>query len=278
MQLSGTIQKILSSKSCCEIIFLPFLLYESKIISKENLTDLCMANISGWVAYAIFDDILDGQKDASMLPLAQKLIRTTHCTYFSVLQNENDKLIIKKILDCGDSAYYLEKKFCHFAVINNQINLKEFSPYKKLETVRQKSIGCSAAVIIVSMLSAGNSTEILKFFKYFLSAKQLSDDACDWFEDLKNGLETAASSAVLFEWKNSGHYFLDLEIDYLKIYRIFWEKVAPKISKQILSDINKSRKIIARTKLSKNIEIFERLLKPIEHGASQAMKKSLYNF
>ncbi len=278
LQLARTIQKILSSKGCCEIIFLPFLLYESKPINKETLTNLCVANISGWVAYTIFDDILDGQSDVSLLPLAQKLIRMMYYTYFSILQNENDKLIIKKILDYGDSAYYLEKKFCHFAVISNQIDLKRFSPYKKIETVRQKSIGCSTSAIIASMIADDDSIGILKFFKYFLSAKQLSDDACDWFKDLKNGLETMASSAVLSEWKKSEHHFLDLETDHQEINRIFWKKVVPKISRQILFEINKSREIIRMTKLVENTEIFERLLRPIEHGAKQAMKKSLSNF
>ncbi len=176
-----------------------------------------------------------------------------------------------KILDSGDEAYFLEKRFCHLPILNNQIYLNNFKPYKYHNFVRQKSIGCVVGLVVVSILTGKSTEEIIAFFRQYLSAKQLSDDAADWRDDLKNGIQTGPNSMLLLTLKNTDKIFVDLDTDLPQLEKIFWEDIAPKICRQILNKTTEARKILASMDSLENTDLFEKLLEPIEHGAKRVL-------
>ena len=267
------IEETFACESSSKIILLPLIF--KGLIKEDALMKLVTANMCGWIAYTIFDDILDNQIGSELLPIAESLSRRMYDLYFSLLPSQKDRSFIMEIFDRADESYFLEKKFCHLALINNQISLKNFEPYNDHDFVRQKSMGCSVNIIIALLLINIPPRNTLDFFRKFLSARQLSDDAADWFDDLKSGIQTEPTCMILSTWKKSGKLFVDLDIDKPKLEVMFWQTIAPQITKQILNITNSARKSLAKMKNSdqiKNLGILEEFLHKIEQGAKGAIK------
>ncbi len=214
-------------------------------ISKDIIIQLGAANLLGWAAYTIYDNIWDEGKDTQLLPLAN--IYRTELTNIFLRFLPAD--FFKKIMHKMDKA-----------------NLGA-SDFKDLTIIAEKSLGHALGPLaILFMLEFDeNSMEIKKtiqFFKHFLTAKQLNDDAHDWEQDLEKGFVTPVTA--LLPKKGS---LLDLR-------QHFWENTIFEISTQIEKHIRLAQKALSENPAIIHPQYLEDLLTPIEQAAHKACHES----
>ena len=245
-----------------EITLLPYYFYKSlgntgKKVSKNLLIQSGLANLYGWVAYTIYDDFLDGDGQKNLLSLANICLRELTCIYHHILPKTNFAEVFNQTMDNIDKANQWE--------ITNCYNFKKLPDYKKYSQLAQKSLGHALGPIAI-LYSFGldkNSLEVKNvwnFFKNYLIARQLNDDAHDWEDDLKKGFINPVSVEILKKANNKKNF-----------QKIFWEEILPQISNIILENIAKAKKNITKTNLITKPEIIFSLLKNVEYSAQKAI-------
>lgn len=175
-KISSICNKILSGKNQREVWLLPFWWNNNK--GGEKIVDLSYANTLGWAAYRIYDDCLDSPNPRSVkdLPIANICIYEAFAIFISNSRRNSD--FIKNVIQNMETA-----------IVRESFNFKS-------DHWQEKSIAHSIGPIIISCtkkMSARKSSEILLFFKYYLTARQLADDIRDRAEDRQRGFKNLAS-------------------------------------------------------------------------------------
>jgi hypothetical protein len=103
------------------------------------------------------------------------------------------------------------------------------------------------------------------FFKHYLIARQLNDDAHDWEDDLKRGQVNAVAAALLLQVPQNQHTNQEV------LRTIFWQKTMVYVSKDIYSHIKKARQSIAKVSIISKTDFFEHMLRAEENSAKRAI-------
>jgi len=246
------------------ITLLPYYFWKSlgkngKKISEKFLIKCGEANLLGWVAYTIYDDFLDGDGKKELLSMANVCLRELAFIYNSILPKTDFADVFNKTMDEIDRVNYWEIVNCY-----NDKNLPDYGDYSQLA---KKSLGhaLGPVAILYSLGFNKNSPDIknlLKFFKNYLIAKQLNDDAHDWENDLQKGF----ISPVVVE-------ILKKTTDRKNFKEIFWKEILIEISNIILKKINKSRKNLIKIKLIEKPELILSILENPERAAKKAIEE-----
>ncbi len=161
-------------------------------------------------------------------------------------------------------------------VENNRITIPEKLPcFPDLTDLSRKSLALALGPIAL-LVHQGCKVDdikikvIINFFRYALAAKQLSDDAKDWLEDLRSGVITAVNNLVLQELKPE-HGVLDLH-DNLETIFISFSKIAPKIAKNIIDLCLEARETIAEIDPNRDYRILKELIEPLEKAAKKSLR------
>lgn len=278
-------KKIITKNKSWQITLLPAIFSDSlqnnsQKISEDTLIDLGAANSYGWIAYTIYDNFFDQEGKVELLSAANFCLRKLALIYAEVFRIHDSPIdrikVFENIMNTIDNANHLEIKTCRAKINGSKItlpaqlrkNINSFHP-------ADKSMGHAAAPITILMLLGHeiNSKEIkntLGFFRHYLAARQLNDDAHDWKEDLKMGHITIANAPIFKKFKD---YTVDTEKNVAKIENIFWTKSLPIISKQILSHIKKADNLLNKISIINDKKPLKSLLTPIESSAILAAKE-----
>ncbi|MDD5165108.1 MAG: hypothetical protein PHG25_01030 [Candidatus Pacebacteria bacterium] len=184
-ELYKTIQK----KNISNIVLLPhracsLFTKKFKIDTGRNNPDLTVAiGLVGWTIWTLFDQIQD-----------EKMLDVTHLNMFSTL---------RPIIDEHIGALHLSDK--EKSKLIGKISMMEYAESQTNNlNVKQKYILKSLAVS-VPLLSLLMSVRVeikniklcQKYFHHLLGARQLSDDALDWPEDMKKGQHTLVTQWLI---------------------------------------------------------------------------------
>lgn len=270
--------KLRKTDNDVKIILLPYLFYKS-IHTQKKLPDdffikLGAANLYGWIAYTIYDDFLDEEGNPQHLPAANICLRELTSIFESVLpENPEFKTIFHNVLDKIDDANAWETSFCRIST--NKIlpgNTTELPDFKDLSQLAHKSLGHALGPLAI-LLSQGYAEKnvewknTITFFKNYLIARQLNDDAHDWEHDLKKGQLNAVSVLVLKDAQMTSLKNLDFE----KLNNQFWTQTIITIALTMLNHIKKARAAIKSSPVIKDKTLFENLLIPIEQSAKKVI-------
>jgi hypothetical protein len=230
-----------------EIVAILYRFYEAlgmpNAIAQSLLEELAVANLFGWIAYGIYDDFLDeenGDKKSDLL-VANTLLRKL-CFYYSDLNAHIHGILedFQMITDGIDEANRREaaRERCDDA-----------------EILCDKSLGHAlpALAIVRAVGHASNSAALqatISFFKNYLIARQLHDDAHDWQDDLTAGRQTPVTAHLFSLCKK--HYpdifFQPGEIlskHEMSILRsLFWREAIPGIVEKICAFLVSARNAI----------------------------------
>ena len=275
-EAAKVIAKTLKGDKDGQIVLLPYFFKLSlgklgKNISGGLMAKLGAANTLGWIAYTIYDDFLDGEGDTKLLSVANIALRESSAIFHTVLGPENlFGEFSKKIFDVIDSANAWEISNSRFdpRAPNPKHPLPDYGDYSQLA---MKSFGHSLGPIAI-LFSLGHYENsegvknIMQFFKHYIIARQLDDDAHDWEDDLQKGHINAVTAQIFKEPKAVGSSPEELQ-------RIFWEKTIVRVCGKILSHVEIAKKTIKKSPIIKDSAIFERLLTPIENSAKKALKE-----
>lgn len=249
-----------------QITLLPFIFKEisrtdAKKVSGEFLMKCSLANLYGWIAYTIYDDFLDDEGDSLMLSVANISLREMVSIFedFSY-QYEGFGKIYKDLMDKIDSANAWEIEFCRGKT-------KKLPDFGDNSVLAYKSLGIALTpvAILFCLGYKANSAEIrltIKFFKHYLIARQLNDDAHDWEDDLKMNHLTPVVSSIIHKSKKNPH----------KSYEeIFWYESIVDVCKEINWHLVEAKKCIVQNKSIKDGNMLEKMLKPIENAVGKVM-------
>jgi len=244
-------------------------------INKRLLGKLQSANIYLWEALNIYDDIIDQEGKNIKLPLANNNYRKFLEIYYRLNLPASFYQTFNQIMTDLDRANHEEALFNHFRTNNGQIIYpKKFPIFTELSDLSRKSLALGLGP--VALLYYQNQTKIitktkltLELFRYTLAAKQLADDARDWFTDLTSGIITAANLPIL-KAAQKRCLVLNLKQQPEIIHLLFVTEAATKISGDLKKLCHQARKSAATLGLKSDCRLLTEILGPIENGLRES--------
>jgi len=220
---------------------------------------LCTLSLLGWITYTIYDDILDGDKDVEWLPVANVLNRIMEGEFAKLIpENINFYIKYQEIMKKLEEANLWEQKNCR--------DISKKVIFDSVEKISNKSMG-HAITSLALLYKTNTNTEDVKrlenFYRYYLAARQMNDDAHDWEKDYKNNRVNSASATVLPECGIE-------DMEQLRI--IFWEKHFENYAKNIFKYCDRAKKYIREAGCFINTELFDRMLDKVIKPTKKALK------
>lgn len=257
---------------------------EGKIIPLEIVEQLSLASLYGWIAYTIYDDILDGESDPTLLPCANFFLRKLTGIY-STLSAEyaGADALFADIMDRTDNANAWEWQDCRIIPLDKErLVLPQALPsFGDHQTLADRSMGHAMGPLMEALI-AGHDTdsEIYKnvklFFQHYLIARQLHDDAHDWVGDLLNGRINSIGVLVIRRFRE-----IHPEINRIfaikdvlpELQKIFWDEVIDDASAMIALHIADARRERKKCSFLENADFMEDVLRKLGSGASRAINE-----
>lgn len=211
---------------------------ERQRISTPKINKLCVANLYLWRALNLYDDFLDGEGVPKDLPLANSYYRRFLDIYYRLELSSGFYKIFDEILNDLDNANREETSSEKLKIKNGQIYYPRRLPgFNDLKVLSRKSLALGLGSIAVLDIIGGRDKNkkirrAINFFRYALAAKQLSDDSCDWLDDLLAGAITPANALVLRAAKTK-NISLNFKKDKKTFYLLFINSAAQRISVEI---------------------------------------------
>lgn len=252
---------------------------EKAKIKKARLKKLSRGQIYLWDALNIYDDILDGLGGASgaeKLPLANNYFRRYLEIYYRLNLPASFYSLFNFLLADLEKSNREESKLKKLEIKDGVVDYKAKLPeFSDLKLLARKSLALSSSSLAVLYLAGNRKVlkkvpPLLDFFRYALAAKQLSDDAKDWPEDLENGaltypisliLKTARKKKTKIDLKNKP------EIAYL-----LFAQIAPRIGRDIKYLCFQARREAKKAGLKENSPLLSNIIGPLEKAVEEARK------
>lgn len=224
-------------------------------ISDELVAEMGLANIFFWTAFIIYDDFWDEDEaaDPHILPTANLYARSYADLFISILPAKTGfRAFFHKLMDELDGANTWETIHCRTEV-NGSVFLipKELPDYGHYENKYRPASGHILGPVAILLLmgyklDSPEVKNLIAYFKNYLIAMQLNDDAHDWEEDMARGHLSTVVVLLLADMKESGWKkpTIDLVADLPELKKIFWFSTMKKYTKIALSHTKLSRKAL----------------------------------
>ncbi|HET9411812.1 MAG TPA: hypothetical protein VFO38_03125 [Candidatus Saccharimonadales bacterium] len=176
-------------------------------IAPEHLNQLGEANIYGWIAYSIYDHIIDNESRPVLLPVANVAMRLALAGYQRMFPADHP--LQRHISECFnqvDEANAWELKHCRFTVSNKIIHIQPLPNYQQHAVLARRTgihVLGSMAAIYMSPIAHNQFiiNDLAEGLHHYLIARQLCDDIHDWQQDLAAG-HISAVVAQLLQYSN----------------------------------------------------------------------------
>ncbi|MFA6252322.1 MAG: hypothetical protein WCX74_02900 [Candidatus Paceibacterota bacterium] len=267
--------------------------YTQKALGKNNIPEneiieLGLMNVFFWTAFIIYDDFWDEDEEAipKLLPVANAFARKYICYFYSSINEKDWHIFFNSTMDNLDMANSWETSNCRAKIAGNKLIVPENIPdYADYSYKFFPSSGHILGPIIILIKSGYDlkSKEVdnfINYFKNYLVAMQINDDAHDWEEDIKRGHISTVVAMMLTEWKKRypEENKIDLINDIKKLQEIFWFDTLPKSAEIALSFTKKSREELKKIALFEDYSYLERFIdmnESIAHKAIIEQKRSI---
>lgn len=251
-------------------------------VSERVIESLGLASLHGWLSYTLLDDVMDGDRDASALPLASTFLRKMQSVFDEVLPDDTHfHRWVMRMMNRVDASNAWELSCCRFQVKDGRIFLPETIPtFREDWMLFGRSIGHAIGPVGI-LCSLGESPEsfacqeMLSRYCELILVKQMHDDAHDWESDLMRGQINSAGARVLERWyrlypqKRGSQVFIDEVREEWRT--IFWMEILPTYSQEIVQRCERSIEMLRRSEClvtpENLIQGFERVAK----GAQEAL-------
>lgn len=249
---------------------------EQAKIKPALLKKLNRGQIYLWDSLNIYDDILDGSDGAKKLPLANNYFRHYLEIYYRLNLPSSFYSIFNFLLDDLGKSNQEESDQKKLKIENDLIVYPPKMPkFSDLKLLARKSLALSASPLAILYLigSTGalkKSAGLINFFRYTLAAKQLSDDAKDWFEDLESGTITYPISLII-KLAQKKKIKINLK-NKPEIAYLLFSKIAPRIGRDIKYLCLKARQEGKKIDLKENNSLLLNIISPLEKAVAEAQK------
>ena len=257
---------------------------KGETISDELVADIGLTNIFFWTAFIIYDDFWDEDEkaDPEMLPAANLFARHYSCFFSGLFPEESGfNLFFDSIMDKLDASNAWETVNCRTKVEGPVFfipdHLPEYGDYAlKYYPASGHILG---PVAMFYLLGYGDDSEevkaLISYFRNYLIAMQINDDAHDWEEDIRRGhLSTVVVPLVesyMRRHPEADRINLDNNLDELK--EIFWLEAIVPISAQAIRHTEESRVSLDSVSIIENKAPLYRFIDISENIAKKAIKE-----
>jgi len=275
-------RKIIHIDNTGEITKMPRLFSESlSFLNKSinlNFEILGQANFMIWVAYSIYDSVIDGDVSPGSIPTANIFMRQALELYRQCSVDYNTVLeYISKV----DSSNSWEVAHCRFTNNSKTIEISDIPTKGNMMSLLQNRaiahvIG-PLCVISEYGLENAESDRAKRALNLYCIARQLNDDLHDWVDDFINGRMTYVLAELFRKaYIRPGKYNTELTLKKLK--KIFYQTELERLCSLIESYINKSVSLLEENHISIGDSDFaNNFIKPIGSSATSALKQHRIN-
>lgn len=263
-----------------QITLLPYFflhtLKPNALISNPQLITLGEVNLYGWLAYTIYDNIMDYDSGPELLSIANTCLRELVSIYKEVLSSDGFALF-QATMDIMEQANAWENVY--FQLPKEKVITKEYLREYPNELLYDKSLPHAFGPISILLsfgyeISSIETQQTLSFFKNYLAARQLNDDAHDWQEDVDKGFLNSVSSSLLHTYfkNNPNQTTLNLPKEKQNLQKLFWESHISTIAEEINTYIKNAQTNLDQLEglhLLKDRQYFETLLIPLQLSVQQ---------
>ncbi|HUC31284.1 MAG TPA: hypothetical protein VMR99_01180 [Candidatus Paceibacterota bacterium] len=256
---------------------------KGKTVPLDVADQLSLANLYGWMAYAIYDDAFDGESHTpSLIPCANFFLRTLTEIYASFDKRvAGAQSLFRNMMNRIDSANAWEQKYCHIPADAGGF-LQQLPPFGDHQTLADRSIGHAMGPLAELFFAGYDETSqeyksVEEFFRHYLIARQLHDDAHDWADDLLRGRVNSMGALVLrrFRKKYSG---ADGEAPAIaeiipELQTLFWKEIIDDTAGMIDLHIKSARATKENSSILHGTDFLESELQRLESGARRAVKE-----
>lgn len=222
-----------------------------KNISEDFVIQAGLANIFYWTAFIIYDDFWDEDDKAipRILPAANLYAR--HYTDF-YSQDPKFRVFFHGLMDKLDAANTWETVYCRTKVINSKFvipdKLPDYGNYDfKFYPAAGQILGPMAMLIKTGFsLNSREAKNLTNYFKNYLIAMQINDDAHDYIEDMERGHLSTVVVTLLKDWQEKYPELkeIDLVADLKKLQELFWFKTIKTACKLAITYTTRSREAL----------------------------------
>jgi len=250
----------------------------NKVIEEDTLSALGKANQYAWLAYSLYDNILDDNTDVEILPIANNLMRYSVTEYLS---GGLSFPFINSYFDIVDQANIKEANYRNQFSINSQhgiIHIKKILSAKQLHPLLHER---SIIHIIGPLCIAHNQRKevvdsVYQALSHYCLAKQLNDDIHDWIEDFSSGRPTYVISKLLnASSMKVGSYKIHKVIDLLK--DSYWKGGLVELCDEVISAVDISISLLEDSILEKNSMFVKHYIQPLKDSAIAAKNSHKFN-
>ena len=260
-------------------------LYKKGIsISPDIIELLSLANLFGWMAYDIYDNALDGEDGAAIIPCANFFLRALTGIYHSLgIRATGIAPLFKNTMNRIDNANAWEQHDCRIHAESDAspgnilaCSLPSFGDH---QTLADRSIGHAMGPLAMLLL-AGYDAEskayknVESFFRHYLIARQLHDDAHDWADDLLRGRVNSVGVIVLKSFKEKysgeGHKTMTAIAALPKLKKIFWKETIDVAARMIIAHVDAARRAREKSLLG-DTDFMESALQRLASSARRAI-------
>lgn len=240
------------------------------------------ANIFGWLAYTLFDDVLDEEGRPNDLPIAQTCLRLTQNLYAQLANQRNApelNQLFTATLHRIDAANLWEVSQTRLPIANGQLELPaELPQYPDSIWLADKSLGhaLGPAAIVLLLGHDRDSQPVSSWFQLaqqLLAARQLNDDAHDWLADLERGQVNFVGARVLAAYRGLRPGSTTLQLNQAtktKLHELFWTEIAPETLSLIQDHCYQATQLIQDHPLIAKPDFLLKMVEKIAAAADQA--------
>lgn len=281
----GTIlERITAQDTDAQIIMLPLVVARAFKLkpASEVIQQLATCSLWGWMAYSTYDDFLDGEGEASLLPAANTCLRylVEHLST-TLPTNKAFHTEVEAIMNRLDAANAWELVNCRGQLKGHILHLKHIPDYGDYWQLADRSIGHVISALGVlyaegTTSDASSLTALHEFMKHYLIARQLNDDAHDWYEDLLAGHVNAVGAMLLrskYPVIPDGGLKIDIVAKKPILEQLLWEEIIDQACSDIKQHIDLARSALQKPGLDVDVNVFETFLLPLEVASELALQK-----
>ena len=242
--------------------------------------ELALANLYGWIAYTIYDDLMDGEGQALLLPIANLCLLQTINIFKNLEKNYHiagvSKLFISTMYRM-ERANFQELASSRFDV-GEKISRRDLGKMPNIVQIAQKSLPHILGPMIMEMRYSHRARRLKKLehvLTNYLVARQLNDDAHDIIDDLQKGHLSYAGQITLRDYfKKYDRFDISSRPDLDKLQMVLWTISIKKISKQIKNMATKALDVLKSMNLKRNYCFLEDKLVKLSMAAERAVAES----
>jgi hypothetical protein len=203
-------------------------------ITTDIIYELGLANLFLWLSYTIYDHLIDGEESLDSLPIANWASREFTLIISQQKSSQEYQSLFRKIMAQMDYSQVWERKYARFNQNKNNNISAQVKNYQGPIALSNKSLAhCLGPMLILDQLklppNSSQGKNILSFFKYYLSVRQLQDDIYDFEPDYQNGIITSANIKAIknrIKPDDLTNYFINKELPRLNALTIKYQEMA----------------------------------------------------